>query len=106
MYSVGHCVIILTGHSDEVQSESELWLQRYGAMYDFMIMRRHDDNRKDTVIKEEVLREIGLERIIVAWDDSPSVIPHFRNVGITTYAVTDHGDNIHSHLKSHVVDEQ
>lgn len=105
MYAAGHCVIILTGRSDEVEAESRVWLDRHGAKYDFMIMRRHDDNRKDTVIKEEVLREIGLERILAAWDDSPKIIPLFRSLGITTYAVTDYGDNVHDHLKSHGVEK-
>lgn len=105
MYAAGHCVIILTGRSDEVEKESREWLANHNAKYDFLIMRRHDDNRKDTVIKEEILREIGLHRILAAWDDSPSVIPHFRNIGITTYAVTDYGVNVHSHLKSHGVDK-
>ena len=105
MYAAGICVIILTGRSDEVKAESIAWLRRYNAMYDFIIMRKHDDNRKDTVIKEEILNEIGLERIIACWDDSPTVIPHLRGMGLTVYAVTDYGDNVHSHLKSHGVDK-
>lgn len=105
MYAAGHCVIILTGRSDEVEEDSRIWLRNHGAMYDFMIMRKHTDNRKDTVIKEEILREIGLDRILAAWDDSPSIIPHFRNIGITTYAVVDYGSQVHDHLKSHGVDE-
>lgn len=99
----GHAIIILTGRSDEVESESYAWLQRHGVKYDFMIMRRASDNRKDTVIKEEVLRAIGLENIVCAFDDSPNVIRHFRNLGITTYAVTEY-DKPHSHLQSHGVD--
>lgn len=101
----GFAVIILTGRSDEVKSESIYWLQKYGVHYDHIIMRRSFDNRKDTIIKEEVLRAIGLHRITCAFDDSPSVIPFFRNLGITTYAVTDYGENIHNHLKSHGVEE-
>lgn len=100
----GFAVIILTGRSDEVETDSRIWLDKYGVKYDFMIMRRHWDNRKDTIIKEEVLRAIGLENIVCAFDDSPSVIPHFRSLGITTYAVT-HYDKPHAHLASHGVEK-
>lgn len=100
----GFAVIILTGRSDEVESESHTWLMNHGVKYDFMIMRRATDNRKDTVIKEEVLRAIGLDKITCAFDDSPNVIKHFRNLGITTYQVTEY-DKPHSHLQSHGVEK-
>lgn len=105
LHQAGVWVIILTGRSDEVRYESELWLQRHGAQYDYLIMRPHTDNRKDTVMKEEAMRAIGIENILAAWDDSPQIIPLFRSLGITTYAVVDYGDNVHNHLKSHGVDE-
>lgn len=105
LHHAGVWVIILTGRSDEVRYESELWLQRHGARYDYMIMRPHTDNRKDTVMKEEAVRAIGIENIMAAWDDSPQIIPLFRSLGITTYAVVDYGDNVHDHLKSHGVEK-
>lgn len=104
MFSMGYHVIILTGRSDEVRYESELWLKRHGAKYDYLIMRPSTDNRKDTVIKEEAVRAIGIENILAAWDDSPQIIPLFRSLGITTYAVTDYGDANHVHIQSHGVE--
>lgn len=104
LWESGMCVIILTGRSDEVAHDTYLWLRRHNVMFDYMIMRRAIDNRKDTVIKQEVLEEIGLENIVCAFDDSPSVIAHFRSLGITTYQVTEY-DKPHSHLQSHGVDE-
>lgn len=101
----GFAVIILTGRSDEVEADSHEWLYKNGVKYDFMIMRRATDNRKDTVIKEEVLRAIGLDKITCAFDDSPNVINHLRGMGLTVYQVCDYGENIHNHLKSHGVDE-
>lgn len=100
----GFAVVVLTGRSDEVYSESVYWLNKYGVHYDYLIMRRHDDNRKDTIIKEEVLRAIGLENIVCAFDDSPSVVPFMRSLGITTYQVTEY-DKPRDDLKSHGVGE-
>jgi hypothetical protein len=106
MRAAGFIVIILTGRSDEAREITEKWLGQNGAShYDLLIMRSASDNRKDTVIKEEVLRKIGIERIVAAWDDSPTVIAHFRSLGITTYQVCDYGENLHDHLKSHGVDK-
>lgn len=103
LWKSGMGVVILTGRSDEVETETILWLDRHKVKYDWMIMRRAEDNRKDTVIKEEVLRAIGLQHITCAFDDSPNVIKHFRSLGITTYQVTEY-DKPHSHLQSHGVD--
>ena len=106
MRAAGFIVIILTGRSDEAREITEKWLvQNCASHYDLLIMRSASDNRKDTVIKEEVLRKIGIERIVAAWDDSPTVIAHFRSLGITTYQVCDYGENLHDHLKSHGVDK-
>lgn len=104
MYEAGYIVIILTGRSDEVYGDSFVWLLENGAKYHTMIMRRADDNRKDTVIKEEVLRAVGLENIVACWDDSPNVIAHMRGLGLTVYQVIDY-DKPHVHLQSHGVDE-
>lgn len=104
LWKAGMGVVILTGRSDEVETETILWLDRHKVKYDWLIMRRAEDNRKDTVIKEEVLRAIGLHHITCAFDDSPSVIKHFRSLGVTTYQVTEY-DKPHSHLQSHGVDK-
>lgn len=104
LWKAGMGVVILTGRSDEVETETILWLDRHKVKYDWLIMRRAEDNRKDTAIKEEVLRSIGLQYITCAFDDSPNVIKHFRSLGITTYQVTEY-DKPHSHLQSHGVEE-
>lgn len=104
MYESGYIVIILTGRSDEVYKDSINWLFGNGAKFHTIIMRRADDNRKDTIIKEEVLRAIGLGNIVACWDDSPNVIAHMRGLGLTVYQVIDY-DKPHVHLQSHGVDE-
>lgn len=104
LWRAGMGVVILTGRSDEVETDTILWLDLHKVKYDLLIMRRAEDNRKDTVIKEEVLRAIGLHHITCAFDDSPNMISHFRSLGITTYQVTEY-DKTYSHLQSHGVDE-
>lgn len=103
LFASGAFIIVLTGRSDAVVEESTQWLHDAGAKYNVLVMRQADDNRKDTIIKEEFLRYIGLHRITAAWDDSVSVIKHFRSLGITTYQVCDYADNNREDLKSHGV---
>lgn len=91
-YDANMIVIILTGRSDEVREETKQWLHDVGAKYDVLEMRKHTDNRKDTIIKEEYLRAIGLDRIAACWDDSPNVINHFRAMGLQVYQVCDYGN--------------
>lgn len=99
----GFAIVILTGRSDEVRYETCKWLNENGVKFDEIIMRRQEDNRKDTVIKEEALRAIGLDNIVCAFDDSPNVVKHFRRLGITTYQVTEY-DKPHAHIQSHGVE--
>lgn len=103
LFASGAFIIVLTGRSDAVVEESTQWLYDAGAKYNVMVMRQASDNRKDTIIKEEFLRYIGLHRITAAWDDSPNVIAHFRSLGITTYQVCDYGDKLHAGVGSHGV---
>ena len=99
----GFTIVILTGRSDEVRYETCKWLNENGVKFDEIIMRHQEDNRKDTVIKEEALRAIGLDNIVCAFDDSPNVVKHFRSLGITTYQVTEY-DKPHAHIQSHGVE--
>lgn len=104
-YDANMLVIILTGRSDEVRWETEHWLAVAGAKYHVLEMRKHTDNRKDTIIKEEYLRAIGLDRIAACWDDSPNVINHFRSMGLQVYQVCDYGNETREDLKSHGVEK-
>lgn len=101
----GKTGVVLTGRSGEFLSDAVHWLSSHKCHYDFLVMRGAEDNRKDTVIKEEFLRAVGLDRILCAFDDSPAVIAHFRSMGITTYAVTEYADKDRHDLKSHGVEK-
>lgn len=98
-------IVILSGRSDEAEELTLEWLRRHGVKYDHLLMRRASDNRKDTVMKEEALRTIGLDRIVCAYDDSPLVVAHMRSLGIQVYQVCDYGDSNRQDLASNGVEE-
>ena len=93
-------VIILTGRSDVARQVTLDWLNKYGVFFDELVMRSQSDNRKDTVIKEEYLRSIGLENILCCFDDLPYVAYHLRSLGLTCHLVT-HYEEQRTDLVSH-----
>lgn len=97
-------VIILTGRSDVARSVTEDWLDIYGVNYTELVMRKQSDNRKDTVIKEEYLRSIGLDNIWCCFDDLPHIAYHLRSLGLTCHLVT-HYEEQRTDLISHGDDE-
>lgn len=101
----GHEVIILTGRSDIARDLTVDWLDKHDISYDRLIMRRHDDNRKDTIIKEEELRRIGLDRILLCVDDRLDVARHLRSLGLTVLVCTEYTDTDRVDLGSHGVDK-
>lgn len=93
-------IIVLTGRSDIARDITVEWLNTHNVWYDELIMRKQTDNRKDVQIKEEHLREIGLDRILCAFDDLPHVAYHMRGLGLTCHLVT-HYEELRTDLVSH-----
>lgn len=101
----GHPVILLSGRSTHAYIETLQWLDEHGVKYDGLIMRDFRDNRKDTIIKEEALCDLGLDNIMACWDDNPNVISHLRGLGLTVYDVAGYSDAERHDLKSHGVEK-
>jgi hypothetical protein len=99
-------IIILTGRNEIVRADTEAWLNDNGVRYSQLIMRSLDDDRKDIHTKEEVVKRIGVENILCAFDDLPHVVKHFRSLGITTHQVTEHEDEGRVDLQSHGRDNE
>lgn len=94
--------LILTGRSDVAQDVTTAWLERYRVPYDQLIMRPRDDHRRDVDFKEDILRQIGLDRILCCFDDLPHVAYHLRSLGLTCHLVT-HYDVMRVDIQSHGV---
>lgn len=86
-----HHTVIVSGRKAECREDTEDWLIMYGIQYDEFYMREDGDDRADTVVKMEILRDkIAPEfEVIAAIDDRPSVCEMWRKVGIPTFQVGD-----------------
>lgn len=89
LFKQGHEVIILTGRCDVAKDLTIQWLEKHRVHYDRLIMREAGDHRQDIVLKESILREIGIDTILCAFDDLPHVVSHIRGLGITCYHVCE-----------------
>jgi len=93
----GKTILIVTARPDQYQQVSEDWLKSNGIHYDKIYMRKTNDFRKDTVVKEEILQQILEDGYspIMAFDDRPEVLEVWRSYGISTFAC--HTDEIKMH---------
>ena len=70
-----HHTIVVSGRKAECREDTEAWLLVHGIQYDEFYMREDGDDRADTIVKMEILRDkIAPEfDVIAAIDDHPSV---------------------------------
>jgi hypothetical protein len=87
LYRTGYNVVILTGRCNISEALTKEWLSIYGVEYNKLIMRDAEDHRPDTLIKEEELLLIGLDRILCCFDDLEHVADMMRGLGLTCYLV-------------------
>lgn len=77
---LGTTIILLSGRQDQHREQTENWLSRYEIPYDKLLMRKTKDNRKDSVIKKEIVeKEItGKYFIRFVLDDRDQVVEMWR----------------------------
>ena len=86
-----HHTVVVSGRKAECREDTEAWLLVHGIQYDKLYMRADGDDRADTIVKMEILRDkIAPEfEVIAAIDDRPAVCEMWRKVGVPTFQVGD-----------------
>ena len=80
-------IVIVTGRPESYESRTVRWLEKYDVPFDRLLMRRAGDRRQDFVAKEDLLRELPIERITLAIDDRGPVCEMYRRHGIEVVEV-------------------
>lgn len=93
--AAGHFVLFTSGRSDECRDLTLNWI--YEALAndwlegdDFvLLMRKAGDQRKDTIVKEEIFREHIMNKydVRLVLDDRPSVCRMWRDLGLDVVQV-------------------
>ena len=91
LHRQGFLLLLVSGRSDKVFQETQLWLERHGVPFTELHMRVDGDYRQDFIIKSEILNGIlsrGHEIAFVI-DDRPSVVAMWRERGLTCLQCRD-----------------
>ena len=79
----GYKMIILSGRDEVCKSETIKWLNIYVGSYDKLLLRKANDNRKDSIIKLELFKQICNDyNIVYAVDDRQQVVDLWRSIGL------------------------
>lgn len=92
MHAAGHLVVYCSGRTDDCRDQTEAWLARHVAVpYENLFMRITGDQRRDSVVKEEIFeREIrGRYHVVGVFDDRAQVVRMWRSLGLTVFQVAE-----------------
>jgi predicted kinase len=92
MHAAGYLIVYCSGRSDDCRDETEAWLERHvGVPYEALFMRVTGDQRRDSIVKEEIFdREIrGRYHVVGVFDDREQVVRMWRSLGLTVFQVAE-----------------
>ena len=77
-------VILVSGRSEKCREQTINWLNINKIPFDELYMRKENDTRKDSIIKEEIYNEHIKDKYYVEFicDDRDSVVKHWRDLGL------------------------
>lgn len=87
----GYIVILVSGRKEKYREQTLRWLRKNGIMFDLLYMRQTDDNRKDSIVKEEIYNENikDLFNVLCVFDDRNQVVAFWRSIGLPCFQVAD-----------------
>ena len=84
----GYEIVIVSGRSDRTKEATERWLEKYGILYDRMIMRKRKNFTPDNELKERWLEKyLDRDNIRVVVDDRQRVVDMWRRNGLNVFQV-------------------
>jgi hypothetical protein len=86
-----HAIILMSGRDEVCRWQTDMWLAAQGIRYDELWMRAAKDNRKDSVVKEELYRQHVEGRYDVRFvlDDRDQVVRSWRSLGLPVFQVAE-----------------
>lgn len=86
----GNRILYCSGRKQAAKTDTEAWLAKHGFPVGAMLlMRKDDDNRKDSIVKYEILRDVISQHFypVLVLDDRNQVVEMWRSQGIPTFQV-------------------
>lgn len=90
---VGFHILAVSGRENTCRDETLRWIHEHEVHVDGLYMRKEGDQRADSRVKMEILRDQIAPRykVLGAFDDRPSVVRTWQKMGIPTFALGDQG---------------
>jgi uncharacterized HAD superfamily protein len=90
-YSLGYEILLVSGRDGVCRAQTRSWLESNNIPFHALFMREENDNRKDSVIKEEIFfREIfGKWNVKFVLDDRDQIVRTWRNIGLKCLQVAE-----------------
>jgi phosphoglycolate phosphatase-like HAD superfamily hydrolase len=81
----GHDILVVTARMEKWRQQTSMWIAIHDIPADALFMRANYDNRKDYLVKKDILDMIQERWTVVhAVDDNPEVIALWKENGIPT----------------------
>lgn len=86
--NAGYKTIICTGRDGSCEQLTKEWLEEKGLVYEIFLMRPAGDNRKDSIVKEEMFNTIKDKvNVVGVFDDREQVVEMWRTIGLPCFQV-------------------
>ena len=86
-----HRIILMSGRDQSCRMQTEMWLDAQRVPFDELHMRPEKDNRKDSIVKEELYRKHvdGRHEVAFVVDDRNQVVAMWRGLGLSCFQVAE-----------------
>lgn len=87
-------IVFCTGRRESVRAKTEAWLSKHLGIEEYILLMRPDgDFRHDTMVKPELLAQMGItpDRVYCILEDRDSMVSRWRDLGYRCLQV-DRGD--------------
>ena len=93
LLSRDNIIIIVSGRDGIAEEDTKTWLKKHKVKYNSFFIRPKGDNRKDTIIKEEIYNNNIKHNfnVVGVFDDRDCVVATWRHLGLTCFQV-NYGD--------------
>lgn len=87
----GLFVICMSGRKEDCREATEEWLNKHNVCYDYLFMRKSDDNRADNLVKADLFDEFVRDNLDVqfVFDDRDQVVDMWRRMGLDCFQVAE-----------------
>lgn len=91
LYKAGHKIIFCSGREDCYRPQTETFIKKHLGIEYELFMRKTSDQRKDSIIKEEIYNAHIAPRynVFLVLDDRNQVVEFWRKKGLTCFQVAE-----------------